>query len=57
VVSFTPGSVNQGKSPPGTHCIRGWVGPTTRVHAVQNINILPLPGILQVYTYESQSSA
>jgi hypothetical protein len=38
-----PGRFTPKERAPGTHWIRGWVGPRTGLDAVENRTILPLP--------------
>jgi hypothetical protein len=45
VVSFTPVPLYPGESAPGTHWIRGWVGPRTGLDDVEKRKFLTLPGL------------
>jgi hypothetical protein len=40
-----PGHFIAGEITPGARWVGGWVGPRTRLDAIENRNILTLPGI------------
>jgi hypothetical protein len=44
VVSFTPSHFTHEETAPGTHCIRGWIGPRVGLEIIENRKYLASTG-------------